>query len=280
MATVMNRDAYLDKGERVFVGAVAFVLAAETLTTIVGTGTQFAWPRLILGVFGGVFIIYLAQRLYAGDAAVEKLALGWAGFQILLMLASIIVGPPGADRPAGLRFIQDIGVPWRGLAVIKLLAYAVFAACLQMRCSARAYLMSRRGEEVTHYLPAEIVDDATPVTLAPDQAKVFGDLGSWMTGAGAVLSAVGLLVMLSAVPPSLNISPRGALGVLEGLLVFGLGAFLLAPALAFNKSAAAGTMGRLQSALQRLTLWHFASAGAGLLLLLVVVWRFLIEWRS
>src|SRR5688572_14269229 len=177
MATVMNRDAYLDKGERVFVGAVAFVLAAETLATIVGSGTQFAWPRLILGVFGGVFILYLAQRLYAGDPAVEKLALAWAGFQIVLMVVSIVFGFNGP------RFLQDVGVPWRGLALIKLLAYAGFAACLQMRCSARAFLVARRGEEVTHYLPADIVEDTTPVTLPPDQAKVFGDLASWMTGA-------------------------------------------------------------------------------------------------
>lgn len=278
MATVLNRDAYLDKGERVFVGAVAFVLAAETLCTIVGSGTQFAWPRLILGVFGGVFILYLAQRLYAGDAAVEKLALGWAGFQIVLMAASITVGP--AERSGALRYIQEVGVPWRGLALIKLLAYAAFAACLLMRCSARAFLVARRGEEVTHYLPAEVVDDTTPVTLATDQAKVFGDLASWMTAAGAVLAAVGVLMILSAIPPSLNMSRWRALGVLEGLLTFGLGAFLIAPALAFNKNASLSTMGRLQSALQRLTLWHFAAAVAGLLLLLVVVWRFLIEWRQ
>jgi len=254
------------------------VLAAETLCTIVGSGTEFAWPRLILGVFGGVFILYLAQRLYAGDAAVEKLALGWAAFQIVLMVASLIVGP--GERSGGLRFVQDLGVPWRGLALIKLLAYVGFAACLQMRCSARAFLVSRRGEEVTHYLPAEVVDDTTPVNMAPDQAKSFGDLASWMKAAGGVLAVVGVLVILSAIPPSLNISRRGILGVLEGLLLLGLGGFLLAPALAFNSAVYAGTRGRLQSALQRLTLWHFAAAAAGLVLLLVVVLRFVIEWRQ
>ncbi|MCI0683446.1 MAG: hypothetical protein L0Y71_15185 [Gemmataceae bacterium] len=274
MATVMTQETYLDRGERIFVGAVAFVLAAETLATIVCSGTQFAWPRLILGVFGGVFILYLAQRLYAGDATVERLALGWAGFQVVLMLVSILLGSSGPQ------LVQDIGVPWRGLAFIKLLAYAVFAACLQMRGSARAFLVSRRGEEVAKYLPAEVVIDTTPVTLPPEQAKALGDLSSLMTKTALALIVVGVVVIVNVIPLSLNISRRGAVGVLEGLLTLGLGVLLLVPAQTLGKNPDAATVGWLESAWQRLTWWHFAAAAVGLLLLIAVVLRFLIEWAQ
>src|SRR5262245_7664446 len=181
----MNREAFLDKGERVFVATVGLVLAVEVLCTIVGTGTQFAWPRLILGVFGGVFILYLAQRLYGGDPTIERIALGWAAFQIVLALASLVVGPD--PRTGGLRFLQDTGVPWRSLALLKLIAYAAFAASLYLRSSPRAFLAAKRGDQVDHYLPPTVVDDTSPLSLTPAQSQVFGSLSSWMIAAAVVL---------------------------------------------------------------------------------------------
>ena len=276
----MNRATFLDKGERVFVLTVAFVLAAEVLTTIVGTGTQFAWPRLILGVFSSVFILFLAQRLYGGDRSIEKIALGWAVFQILLMIASLVVGPvkPGSSP----NFLQDLGVPWRTLATLKLVAYASFAAGLAMRSSPRAFLAYKRGEHVDVFLPPTVVDDSSPITWTADQAQVFGNLASWMQAAAGVLILVGLFVILNAIPPSLTLSPRRALSLLEGFLTLGLGALLLAPAQAFGGrgEAALTTTGRLQAALQRLTMWHCAAMAVALGLALTVVLRFLVDWNT
>ena len=274
----MNRETFLDKGERVFVGTVALVLAAEVFCTIVGTGTQFAWPRLILGVFGGVFILYLAQRLYGGDRAIEKLALVWAGIQLVLMLASLIVGP--AERTGALRIVQDVGLPWRSLALLKFVAYAAFAAGLIVRSSPRAFLAHKRGEEVAHFLPPTVVDDTSPLAWTADQAKLLGSLASWMKAAAGVLMLVGIYLILNAIPPSLTISRRGTVALFEGFLTLGLGALLFAPALAFGGAgdAAVNTVGRLQAALQRLGWWHFAAGAVGLGLVVTVVWRFLVEW--
>lgn len=280
----MNREAYLDKGERVFVATVGFVLGVEVLCTIVGTGTVFAWPRLILGVFGGIFILYLAQRLYGGDRAIERIALGWAAFQIVLALASLAVGPPIEHEPrsGGIRFLQDIGVPWRSLALLKLIAYAGFAASLYLRSSPRAFLAAKRGDQVDHYLPPTVVDDTSPLPLTPAQAQLFGSLSSWMVTAAVVLMLVGVYTILYAIPTTLNIGAGKPLSLLEGILIFGLGALLLAPALALGGSGEAGvnTAGRLQTALRHLTLWHFAAGAVSLGLVVTVVVRFLRQWSA
>jgi len=276
----MNREAFLDKGERVFVATVGLVLAVEVLCTIVGTGTQFAWPRLILGVFGGVFILYLAQRLYGGDPAIERIALGWAAFQIVLALASLVVGPD--PRTGGLRFLQDTGVPWRSLALLKLIAYAAFAASLYLRSSPRAFLAAKRGDQVDHYLPPTVVDDTSPLSLTPAQSQVFGSLSSWMIAAAVVLMLVGVYTILYAIPTTLNITAGKPLSLLEGILIFGLGALLLAPGLALGGSGDGGvnTVGRLQAALRHLTLWHFAAGAVSLGLVVTVVVRFLRQWSA
>ena len=271
----MNREAFLDKGERVFVGTVAFVLAIEVLCTLMGTGTHFAWPRLVLGVFSSVFIIFLAQRLYGGDRAVEIIALGWAGFQIVLTLASLVIGPEPRDD--ALHFVQDLGIPWRGLAALKIIAYASFAAGLVIRSSPRAFLAEKRGDEVSHYLPPTVVDDSTPLTWTADQAQTFGKLAGSMQIAAGVLILVGLYIIANAIPPSLSLSPPKALALVEGLLLLVLGGAILAPALALGGSgdAAVNTTGRLQAALRHVTLWHYVIAIVALGLLAVVILQFL-----
>src|SRR5262245_15207136 len=276
----MNREAFLDKGERVFVATVGFALAVEVLCTIVGTGTAFAWPRLILGVFAGVFILFLAQRLYSGDRTIERIALGWAAFQIVLALASIAVGP--GPRSGALRFLQDTGVPWRSLALLKLLAYVSFAAALYLRSSPRAFLAAKRGDQVDHYLPPTVVDDTSPLSLTPAQAELFGSLSSWMITAAVVLMLVGVYTILYAIPTTLNLAAGKPLALFEGILIFGLGALLLAPALALGGSGDAGvnTVGRLQAALRHLTFWHFAAGAVSLGLVVAVVVRFLRQWSA
>jgi hypothetical protein len=274
----MNREAFLDKGERIFVMAVSLVLGAEVLFTTMGWGTELAWPRLLLGIFGGVFILFLANRLYAGDRAMEKVAVGWAGFQIVLLLASLVIGP--TPRSGALGFLQDLGLPWRSMAALKLVAYACFVAALVVPGSARAFLAARRGEDITPFVPATVVDTSEPMALTPDQTQLFGSLARLMQGAGAILILLGLFVILNAIPPSLNISQRGAIALLEGFLTLGLGALMLAPAqaLAGLGSATTSTMGRIQAALQRLAWWHMAAGVIGVLLVVAVVLRFLIEY--
>lgn len=276
----MNRETFLDKGERVFVGTVAFVLAAEVLCTIVGTGTQFAWPRLLLGVFSSVFILFLAQRLYGGDRAIEKIALAWAGIQIVLLVASLAVGPAPSDRAPN--FLQNLGMPWRGLATLKLAAYVAFATGLLMRSSPRAFLAAKRGDHVEHFLPPTVVDDSSPIAWTADQAQVFGNLASWMQAAAAVLILVGIYLILNAIPPSLMISPRKALALCEGFLTLGLGILLFAPAFALGGSgdAAVNSTGRLEAALQRLTLWHFAAVAVALGLIATAVLRVVVQWMA
>lgn len=278
--SAMNREAFLDKGERVFVGTVAFVLALETLTTIVGSGTQFAWPRLILGVFGGIFILYLAQRLYAGDRSVEKVALAWSVFQIVLLLASLVVGPDA--RGGFAEFVQGVGYPWRGLALLKLIAYASFAAGLVMRSSPRAFLADKRGDDTARYLPEIVADVSTPVTWTAEQAQLFGSLAGLMLASALVLVLTGLFIVATGVTSSFRIAPGGLLAIVEGILMMGLGALLFLPAVGLTSAdgAALGTTGRVQNALKRLTWWHLGAGGIGLLLAVVVVARFLVTRAS
>ncbi|GEM_PF-4723544 len=276
----MNRETFLDKGERVFVATVASVLGVEVLCTVVGTGTQFAWPRLILGVFSSVFILYLAQGLYGGKRGIEQIALAWAGFQLVLAVACLAVGP--AARDGALRFVQDLGIPWRSLAVLKLIAYASFAAGMYVRSSSRAFLAAKRGDQVDHYLPPTVVDDSSPLTWTADQAKLFGSLATWMQMAAGVLILVGIYLILHGIPPSLNITRRHAIALIEGFLTLGLGAVLLAPAQALGGTGteAVNTVGRLLAALQRLTCWHCAAVVGGLGLLAAFVVRFLVNFGS
>lgn len=276
----MNREALLDKGERVFVATVAFVLAMETLAAVAGSGAQFAWPRLLLSVFGGVFILYLAQRLYGGDRSVEKLALGWSGFQVGLMFLSILIGPEPGGPIASV--VQSVGLPWYGLATLKLLAYTFFAAGLCMRSSSRAFLADKRGEEMVQYLPETVVETGAPVAWTAEQTQMLSSVSGLMLAAGVLLIVVGVWVVLRAVPPSLNVSTLGMVSIVEGALAIVLGATLLVPAqaLAVRDGAALSNTNRVQAALQRLTWWHLAAGAVGGLFLAAVIVRFLLDWSA
>src|SRR5262245_36411180 len=204
--SLMNRELFLDKGERVLVLTVSMVLAAETLFTIMSTGQQFAWPRLLLGIFGAVFILFLAQRLYAGDHSVEKIALVWAVFQIVLLVASLLVGPE--PRTGVLGMLQDIGMPWRSYATLKLIAYLAFAGALLAPGSARAFLAGKRGDDVAKFIPVAVAETSTPVSWTADQKKLLADVASWMQIAAAVLILLGVYLIVNAIPPSLQMSSR------------------------------------------------------------------------
>ncbi len=273
----MNREAFLDKGERVFVFTVSFVLAMEVISTLTATGADFSLARLILGVFGSIFILYLAQKLYAGDRPAENVALAWAGFQIVLLMACLGIGPEPRSGVAGM--IQDIGVPGRIMAALKLIAYLSFALGLAMRSSPRAFLAHRRGENLAHYLPEIVADDSTPLTWTPEQAQIFASLAKLMQAAGVVLILLGAYVVLHAIPPSLNISTVRGIAILEGALILGLGALLLMPAgvLAGEANTSLATTGRLQAALRHLTYWHLAAGLVGLLLLITLFVRFFLD---
>lgn len=275
----MNREMLLDKGERVLVLTVSMVLAAETLFTIMSTGQQFAWPRLLLGIFGALFILFLAQRLYAGDHSVEKIALVWAVFQIVLLLASLWVGPE--PRTGALGMLQEIGMPWRTYATLKLIAYLAFAGALLAPGSARAFLAGKRGDDVAKFLPVAVAETSTPVPWTADQKKLLGDLAGWMQIAAAVLILLGVYLILNAIPPSLDMSWRQMLALLDGVLTLALGALLLAPAQAVAGTGAHDdcTSGCLQGALHRLTYWQYAVAVVGVGLIVTVVLRFLRAWE-
>jgi len=275
----MNRELFLDKGERVLVLTVSMVLAAETLFTIMSTGQQFAWPRLLLGIFGAVFILFLAQRLYAGDHSVEKIALIWAVFQIVLLVASLLVGPE--PRTGVLGMLQDIGMPWRSYATLKLIAYLAFAGALLAPGSARAFLAGKRGDDVAKFIPVAVAETSTPVSWTADQKKVLADVASWMQIAAAVLILLGVYLILNAIPPSLQMSSRQMLALLDGVLILGLGALLFAPAQAIGGTGAheSCTSGCLQGALTRLTYWHYAVIVVGVGLIDTVVLRFLMAWE-
>ena len=277
MATLMNRETFLDKGERVFVFTVSFVLAMEVVSTLTASGTAFSLARLILGVFGSIFILYLAQRLYAGDRSIENVALAWAGFQIVLLVASLALGSEPRTGVAGM--IQDIGVPGRIMAALKLIAYLSFAAGLVMRSSARAFLAYRRGEQVDHYLPETVADVSAPLSWTADQAQILGSLSKLMLAAGILLILLGAYVILYAIPPSLNISVGRGIAIFEGAMILGRGGLLLMPAraLAGAGEAALATTGSLHAALRHLTYWHLAVGVIGALLLVTLVVRFLLD---
>jgi len=134
---------------------------------------------------------------------------------------------------------------------------------------------------VVKFLPAAVADTSSPVAWTADQKKLLGNLATWMQAAAAVLVLLGVYVILNAVPPSLNVSHRQALALLEGLLTLGLGALLFAPARALGGMAAhdSCTTGCLQGALTRLACWQYAVAAMGLALVATVVLRFPLVWE-
>ncbi|MCS7047427.1 MAG: hypothetical protein NZO58_13805 [Gemmataceae bacterium] len=270
----MNREAIMDKGERVFVLSVALVLGAETLFTIMATGQDFAWPRLLLGIFGGVFIIVVGQRLYAGDRGIANVAIAWSAFQLVLMAASLVVGPE--PREGVQAFIQSLGLPIRYLALLKALAYGTFLCVLVVPCSARAFLAQRRGDDVVKFLPPDVADEGGPIAWTAEHVQQFGNVAGWMLGAATVLALIGLMILLRSIPPSLQLSRLQVLGLVEALLLIALGGLLTAPALALRNltTAEGGSKGDLKVAVRRLGVWHLVVAGCGVAWAVVVVVRF------
>jgi hypothetical protein len=80
----------------------------------------------------------------------------------------------------------------------------------------------------------------------------------------------------------LNVSRSGVIAIVEGLLVITLGALLVVPAIAMTgwEEGPLSSTGRLQAAVQKLTWWHMAAAGAVVILLPLTVLRFLLVWGS
>src|SRR5262245_14557705 len=116
----MVHQERLEIGEKCLVSGVIAVLATEAALTVITNGIHFSWPGLLLGVFGFCFMLYLGNRLYAGDRTAYKIALAWVGFQVLYAIFALYLLMSSTQ---GERIAAQVGaaVPWAVL--LKMLVY-------------------------------------------------------------------------------------------------------------------------------------------------------------
>ena len=119
----MVHQERLATGEKWFVFSTMLVLGVEGVLAIIHNALHFTWPGLILGAGGFFFMMYLANRLYAGDRNAYNLALVWVGFQLvyaLLVLGLMLSSEQGAATA------RSLGAPVVWGALLKGGAYTRF----------------------------------------------------------------------------------------------------------------------------------------------------------
>src|SRR5262245_55955602 len=222
---MVNRER-LEIGEKSFVGAILAVLATEAAMTIITNGTHFSWIGLLLGVFGFCLVLFLANRLYAGNRQALVVALAWVGFQIVfaaLALGLMMSSAHGAETAA------QIGAPMAWPVVFKAVVYLVLGWVLLRMPSVRDFFAEKRGEQVTHEVAAPVVaapDAGQPLALTADQTAAASGL------AKSLYLVVGALIALGAVQILVGLRLANVGGILiavQGLLTLILGIGLGGP---------------------------------------------------
>ncbi len=277
----MVHQERLEIGEKCFVSGVLAVLALEATLTIITCNLHFSWPGLLLGVVGFCLILFLANRLYAGNRQANKIALAWIGFQVLYAGFALYLLAGSAH---GAEMAAQIGAPAAWPVVLKLLAYLSLGWILMRMPTVRDFFAEKRGDVRAHDLLAQkaaVAPEVTaPLVLGADQNKAVQSLATFLRLGVATLIVAGCLQMLSGallLRQSAG-NPQGALILLQGLLLIILGMALGGPSNEIRPltTPEGQTTGQLTNAFGSLAKFYTVQIVVGLLLVAVTVMRFVL----
>jgi len=215
----------LERGEKVLVFGIMTALAVEGLFAIVGPAMRHSMLGIVWGVVSFVFVMVLANFLYAGNRTAHKIGTAWAAFQIVLSLVVLLVL---AFTPEAVETTRHVALPTVWMAAIKLLAYIVLCSSLLLAPRVRDFLDVKRGAELKSENP--LAPTGVEVTFAADQKQVIGSLGTLLKTAAVVLLIVGILQALVSLREFMNIANYSTGPVLQTLALWLVMRFLPAVA--------------------------------------------------
>jgi hypothetical protein len=251
--STMPNPQRLETGEKTFVIAflVAFVVEVALATSAALAG---AWVGVLLSSFGACFVLYLANRLYGGDAKARQLAIGWVGFSLLVGAVGLYLALANRGS-AHAGYHLGVVAPWAG--ALKVVAYLVLGATLAAGRSSRYFVAVRSGatvaeaeREVEEFGPTGVA-----LKLTPQQAAPLTAASGSLKAASIALVLLGLLFAANAVKDALD--GRAALDWMpllgQGVLVLALGGLLPGPASAVaDVTEQGGDTGYILTAFNRL----------------------------
>lgn len=233
----------VDLGERYLVLGVMLALAVEATLTILASGVGFTWSGLLVGIFSSLFVLFLACKLYGGEA--KPLAIGW----ILLQAAVAVLALANPKGPGSFSSFIGQPVPW--MSIMKLGTYALLAYLLLRSRHLNNYLANKRGETLLDIPTAdeEVIPLGTPVPYTADQVQTIQGVASFMKVSAILLMIAGVTLALGALKTT---GVAALLSGLQGVLLFFLGIFTLGPAAAVGIASQEQGTGPLVYALDKL----------------------------
>jgi hypothetical protein len=210
--TTMDRQERLERGEKFLVFAVMTVLGVEGFFTILAAGIRFSWLGLVWAAGSSVFVLLLANQLYAGNRTAHKVGSVWSAFQVALSLLVLLVL---AFQPEASATTSHIALPALWMAGVKLLAYIVLSTALFLAPPVRDFLGVQGGAELAPEIP--LAPTGVEVTFAEDQKQVIASLGRLLSAAAAVLIVLGMLQALFAFREFVSIAQSENAGVMQTL---------------------------------------------------------------
>jgi hypothetical protein len=225
MTQAMALSKKSDAGERFFVFAFFVALGLTSVLTIVGAGLAFSWTTVAVGVLYFVFLLFLADRLYAGWPQARLATQAWTGFQAVLavIFAYFLTSVPG-----------DAGL-WA--LFLLYVTHLAFGTVLLGSRRVRGFLAERRGEAapVVAPTPTPVAVPEGPMFVAAEGGGVELQAQSKQEVAGVAfvlrmvawallglggLDLAGFLVMVIWASGGWGLIPVGLLTVLAGFVLW------------------------------------------------------------
>jgi hypothetical protein len=283
----MVHQERLEIGEKCLVSGIIAVLAAEAALTVITCGIHFTWSGLLLGVFGFCFMLFLANRLYAGDRTAYKIALAWVGFQVLYAIFAFYLLVSSAQ---GEKIAAQIGASVTWAVVLKMLVYLSLGWVLVRMPTVRDFFAEKRGESRAHdhALGASLAEKKAAVLQGPEiPLGLTANQNEGVRGLAQYLRlVVGALITLGALQILVSIAiyglrsgnPQALLVVVQGLLTIVLGMALGSPSNEIKPLTVqeGQTKGQLLSAFDSLIKFYKVQVVVGLLLAAVLVARLVV----
>ncbi len=230
----------VDLGERLLVTGLMLVLVAESLVATAAM-VRLAWLHVLLGIISVGVALYLANWVYSGNKTGRKLLLGWAALQVGLAALALLAFLIAREDEHVMRLFgiaAPTGATALGLALLKLVAYLFIGTLLLQFISVRDFLSVKAGEEPQPIDRPTIVPSGTVVAVNDKERKAIGDLGNWMSKAGMVLIAVGILALVVSLQGLTDDPLKATIYLVVGALVLGLGAVMQGPTALVRQLAA------------------------------------------
>lgn len=178
----------LERGEKFLVFAVMTLVGIEGFFAIISPGVLFSWLGLVWGVASFVFVLGLANYLYAGNRTAHTVGSVWSAFQVVLSLVILLVL---AFSPESASVTSHLALPALWMAAVKMVGYALFSVALFLAPRVKDFLDVQRGAELEPENP--LAPTGVEVTFAADQKEVIASLGRSLKCAGITLIVLGFL---------------------------------------------------------------------------------------